>query len=246
MALKNLFRTVVGPQPTEGLTQNEAGGTAYALDDRSALAQYAATGCLAQTFYASAEDQLEMAELLADGLEDSFLAKTAIYARKKGFMKDMPALLCAILAARNSELLETVFPVVIDNGKMLRNFVQIIRSGRIGRKSFGSRVRRLIRNWLASRTDEQLFTASVGNTPSLADIIKMVHPHPETPQREALFAYLIGREYNAENLPEIVRQYIAFREQEEKQVKEDEKFEKKDGHLYFHLNIQVEEKQDGK
>ena len=40
-------------------------------------------------------------------------------------MKDMPALLAAILAVRDLELLAQVFPRVIDSGKMLRNFVQI-------------------------------------------------------------------------------------------------------------------------
>ena len=50
-------------------------------------------------------------------------------------MKDMPALLCAILAVRDVKLLEAIFPRVIDNGKMLRTFVQILRSGVVGRKS---------------------------------------------------------------------------------------------------------------
>ncbi len=33
--------------------------------------------------------------------------------------------------------------------------------------------------------------------PSLADIIKMVHPKPASKSREALFGYLIGREFDA-------------------------------------------------
>ena len=33
--------------------------------------------------------------------------------------------------------MKAVFPRVIDNGKMLRNFVQVVRSGTVGRKSFG-------------------------------------------------------------------------------------------------------------
>ena len=44
---------------------------------------------------------------------------------------------------------------MIDNPRMLRTFVQIVRSGAVGRKSLGTRPRRLIRNWLAERTDEQ-------------------------------------------------------------------------------------------
>ena len=57
-------------------------------------------------------------------------------------MKDMPALLLAVLSAKSPALLAQVFARVIDNGRMLRNFVQILRSGAVGRKSLGSRRRR--------------------------------------------------------------------------------------------------------
>ena len=40
-------------------TRNRAGGPAYRLSDRQALAQLAATGCLNQTFYADARTQLD-------------------------------------------------------------------------------------------------------------------------------------------------------------------------------------------
>ena len=98
-------------------------------------------------------------------------------------MKDMPALLAAVLAARDVRLLERVFDRVIDTPRMLRTFVQIVRSGVTGRKSLGTAPRRAIRRWLETRSDEQLFAASVGNDPSLADIVKMVHPKPATAAR---------------------------------------------------------------
>ena len=119
-------------------------------------------------------------------------------------MKDMPVVLCAVLSVKNPQLLRTVFDRVVDDGKMLRNFVQVLRSGVAGRKSLGTVPKKLAQRWLASRTDEQVFRASVGNDPSLADLIKMVHSKPANPSREALYGYLIGRKHNAEALPEIV------------------------------------------
>jgi len=80
-----------------------------------------------------------------------------------------------------------------------------------GRKSLGTLPKRLILKWIEKRDDAALFRASVGNDPSLADIIKMVHPKPATKSREALFSYLIGRPYNAAELTEIARQYEAFK-----------------------------------
>lgn len=211
MANQNLFSTK--SSANENLTVNEAGGSAYAFSPRHMLAQYAVTGCLNQTFYATAETQLETVLELARNpeIDDEFLAKTAVYARKSGFMKDMPALLCAVLAARKSPVLEQVFPLVIDSGKMLRTFVQIVRSGAVGRKSFGSAVRRLIRQWFEKRTDAQIFNSSIGNAPSMADVIKMVHPRPKTEERRNLFAYLLGHEYQLELLPENARQFELFK-----------------------------------
>ncbi len=213
MASKTLFQTIAGKLLPKTDTHNEAGGSAYQMSAAHALAQYAATGCLNGTFYASGEDQLAKVLKLCQGVEPEFIARTALYARSKGHMKDMPALLLAVLSVKSPGLLAEVFDRVIDSPKMLRNFVQIMRSGVVGRKSLGSAPKWLILQWLENRTDEQLFTGSVGNDPSLADIIKMVHPKPTTPSRQALYGYLIGREHDKASLPELVRTYEKIKRQ---------------------------------
>ena len=77
-----------------------------------------------------------------------FVAKAALYARSRGAMKDMPALLAAWLTVADPDLAVRVFGRVIDNGRMLRNFVQIMRSGAVGRTSLGTRPKRLVQLWL--------------------------------------------------------------------------------------------------
>jgi 60 kDa SS-A/Ro ribonucleoprotein len=211
MANKNLFRSIVGRLAPKTDTRNEAGGVAYAFSAEHALAQYAATGCLNATYYASGEEQLERVLQLCAKVEPEFVAKAAIYARQKGLMKDLPALLCAVLSVRSPGLMAEIFDRVIDSPKMLRNFVQIIRSGVVGRKSLGTLPKRMVLQWLESRSDAQLFTGSVGNDPSLADVIKMVHPKPADPARAALYGYLLGREHDAEALPPLVREYEKFK-----------------------------------
>ena len=191
--------------------RNEHNAPAYALTPKQALAQYAATGCLSATFYADAGEQLDRVLELCERVEPVFVAKTAVYARERGLMKDVPALLLAVLARRDVRLLARVFPRVADNGKMLRNFVQIVRSGVTGRKSLGSAPKRLVREWLESREPAAVFRASVGRSPSFADIVRMVHPKPGDPAREALYGYLLGREVAPEALPEVVRGFEAFK-----------------------------------
>ena len=207
MVNTSLFTTVAGKLLPWADSVNHEGAPAYEMTPRHKLAQYAVTGCLNSTFYASAREQLEVVLDLVENVDPEFIAKTAIYCREKGMMRDMPALLVAALASKGPEYLPVAFDRVINNGKMLRNFVQIMRSGTTGRKSLGSRPKRLVQNWLNRATDMQLVRASVGNTPSLADVIKMVHPKPKDKAREALFAWLIDREHDAALLPEVIREF---------------------------------------
>jgi 60 kDa SS-A/Ro ribonucleoprotein len=211
MANKNLFRSIVGKLIPQTNAVNDEHAPAYRFKSKHALAQYAATGCLNSTFYAGAKDQLDQVLDLCRDVEPEFIAQTAVYARERGFMKDMPAMLCAVLSLKDRALLARVFPRVVDNGKMLRNFVQIMRSGTAGRKSLGTAPKRLVREWFESRTDEQVFAASVGQSPSLADVIKMVHPKPASASRSALYAYFMGRNHDASVLPEVVRTFEAFK-----------------------------------
>lgn len=211
MANQTLFQSLRGKRLPAPDAVNEEQAPAYAFTARHALAQYAVTGCLSGTFYATAETQLETVLKLCREVEPEFIAKTAVYCRERGYMKDMPALLCAVLATRDAAQLRKAFERVIDNGRMVRNFVQILRSGATGRKSLGTSPKRMVQRWLEGRSDEALFRASVGQSPSLADVIKMVHPRPAGPAREALYGYLIGRPHDSAALPEVVRQFEAFK-----------------------------------
>lgn len=215
MASKSLFSFAGKARAAD--TLNEASGKAYAFSPEHALAQYAVTGTLHNTFYASAEDQLDKVLELSDKVSPELLAKTAIYCRERGYMKDVPALLVAYLAKRDVALMARVFPRVIDNGKMLRNFVQIVRSGRIGRKSLGSAPKRAARTWFSSRTPESVFRGSIGASPTMGDVIKLVRPSPtagdgtKDTAREALYGYLVGKSLDTAALPAPVRDYEAFK-----------------------------------
>ncbi|MDQ0038166.1 60 kDa SS-A/Ro ribonucleoprotein [Variovorax boronicumulans] len=211
MANLQLFQTQRGVLPPSANVRNEAGGAAYALSPKHLLAQLAATGCLNNTFYAQAQDQLDAVLALAREVDPVFVAKTAVYARRAGHMKDMPALLAATLAVRDVSLLAKVFDRVVDNGKMLRNFVQMLRSGAVGRKSLGTRPKKLVQQWLLEASEAQLLNASVGNTPSLADVVKMVHPKPAEAWRAAWFAWLIDRPYALEALPPVTQAFERFK-----------------------------------
>lgn len=212
MANKSVFASIKGRLLPATSTQNAAGAPAYRYSDAHALAQVAMTGTFGTTYYQDPMQELTRTLELANKVDPSFLAQTAVYTRKFGHMKDMPALLLAVLAARDPILFCTVFGRVVDNGKMLRTFVQIMRSGQTGRKSPGSAPKRMVANWLNEASDRAILQANVGRDPSLADVIKMVHPKPGNPAREALFAWIVGRPCDVALLPVAVQDFLRFKE----------------------------------
>lgn len=201
-------------------TQNDAGGKAYSYTSKQALAQFAVTGTFHGSYYANAQTQLDRVKDLANECDSEFLAKLAVYSREQGKMKDVPAYLLAVLAARNeTEWFKRAFPRVCNNSKVLLGFAQIIRSGVTGRSSFGTSIKRQIQNWLTSKRPKSLYLASVGHSdPSLADLIKMVHPRPRSEEQSAMFSYLLGKECDFALLPPDIQAFEALKRGETHEI----------------------------
>jgi 60 kDa SS-A/Ro ribonucleoprotein len=218
MANKTLFSSTKSKLPRTD-TWNEAGGRAYKFEPKHALAQMAATGCFNGVYYASAESQLDEMRKLIDQVDDNvFLAKLAVYARERAYMKDMPAALLVVLSKRDTELLHRVFDRVVDNGCVLRTMFQMIRSGQFGRTSLSSSLQRAFQRWLNEASVGKLLSASIGNDPSLRDVLRMARPTPRDNERRALFGWLTDKEIDKwapateADLPAQVQALIAYRQ----------------------------------
>jgi 60 kDa SS-A/Ro ribonucleoprotein len=212
MANKGLFASAVArllAPPADILNRELA--PAYAYGPEHKLAQLAATGTLQDAFYASAETQLAEVLEAARSVDPLFAAKAAVFARTRGTMKDMPALLTAWLTVADPDLAVRIFPRTIDNGRMLRNFVQMMRSGTVGRKSLGTRPKRLVQQWLERASMARLMQAATGKDPSLADIVRMVHPKPADEGRRAFYGWLIGKPYDVGALPAEIAEFEAWK-----------------------------------
>ena len=218
MANKTLFSSIKS-RFVRTNTVNEAGGRAYKFTPKHALAQMAATGCFNGTYYTRAEHQLDEMRTLIDQVDDNvFLAKLAVYARERAYIKDMPAALLVVLSKRDTELLHRTFDRVVDNGRVLRTMFQMIRSGQFGRTSLSSSLQRAFQRWLNEASVNQLLSASIGNDPSLRDVLRLARPTPRDNARRALFGWLTGKEIekwapaNATDLPAQVQGLIAYRQ----------------------------------
>ncbi len=82
---------------------NRAGGAAYDLGAKEALAQLAVTGTFNNTFYTSGVDQMARIKELTGKVEPAFLAKLAVYSRRRGFMKDMPIFLLGLVSGQAAQ-----------------------------------------------------------------------------------------------------------------------------------------------
>jgi len=183
---------------------NSEGGAAYQRTAKQHLAQLATTGCFAGTFYISAKMQLDQVLGLAKEVDDEFLAKLAVYSRQHAFMKDMPVALLAILSTRNPTLTRRIFPQVVNNPRMVRTFFQLIRSGQFGRRGFGSALRNCLQRWFLDTPAVALINGTIGNKPSLRDVLRMVRPDPgDQSDRDQLFCWIAGREGDTHAVKEL-------------------------------------------
>lgn len=220
MANSTLFSSIKSLLPRAN-SRNEAGGPAYALAPRHALAQLAATGCFNGAYYATAEDQLaQLRALIAQVDDNTYLAKLAVYARERAYMKDMPAALLVALSKRDPALLHRVFDRVVDNGRVLRTVFQMVRSGQFERKGLSSSLQRAFQRWLNEASVAKLLSASIGHDPSLRDILRMARPTPKDNARRALFGWLTDKSVDkwapatAADLPGEVQALMAYRQAE--------------------------------
>ncbi|MCG8649699.1 MAG: TROVE domain-containing protein [Pirellulales bacterium] len=217
MANKSLFSSITSVLP-RATTVNEAGGPAYKFPAKHALAQLAATGTFGNVFYTSAQDQLDQLRKLIDEVDDNeYLAKLAVYSRERAYMKDMPAALLVTLSTRDTALMHKVFDRVADNGRVLRTVFQMVRSGQFGRKGLSSSLQRAFQRWLNEASTGKLLSASIGNDPSLRDVLRMARPTPKDNARRALFGWLTDKEVDKwapateADLPAAVQSLNAFR-----------------------------------
>ncbi len=230
MANKSLFASLTNRLPRANAI-NEAGGRAHKLEPKHALAQVAATGTFGNAFYSTAETQLDEVLKLIDEVDDNqYLAKLALYAREKAFMKDMPAALLVALSVRDTELMHRVFDRVVDNGRVLRTVFQMIRSGQFknkagkGRVGLSSSVQRAFQRWLNTASVGKLLSASIGNDPSLRDILRMARPTPKDNARRAMFGWLTDKSIEKwapateSDLPVEVQSLIAYRNSESEEA----------------------------
>jgi len=103
---------------------------------------------------------------------------------------DQTALSLAVLTVLDSEVLQTIWFESVKDTDILSAYVQVIRSGAVGRRSFGTKIKHLIQEWLNQASVDVL---RAGCQDCLSEVIRLTHPSPCDKEHRDLFASLTRR-----------------------------------------------------
>lgn len=169
---------------------NSSGGKVVELNAEEKLVKLALTSVFNDGL-STGNDQIREFNVAAEHVTSKFLAQCIIYAYQTGHMRDTTAYMLALLSKRDTKLFRQVFAYITPDGRMLRNFVGVIRSGLTGRKSLGSACKAAINSALNSFNTYQWVQASIGNNPSIKDVIKLSHYKPNV-HNDTIVKWILG------------------------------------------------------
>lgn len=186
-------------------TANREGYPAYARSLEEQYVQTLLTNTIGNTFYADSETLLSEADALHDQMLEknpNFVAKALIFARNRGLMRLQPIFGLAKLSSVSTELFARIFDNVVLIPSDLQDFMVILEGQ--GRGQGGRAVKRQVARFLNNVSEYWAIKYNGrGRGYSLGDIVKTVHPKPISDTQKAIFAYLVGKEYDKTQVPQI-------------------------------------------
>lgn len=146
----------------------------------------------------AAEDIVRCAREVPPG----FAARAAVLSARQG-RRRVSTLLLAVLSTIDSGLFAEVFPAAVCPGDAgaVRQFAWWVRSGIAGRRSFGTRPKKSLQDWLNATPPGILRAEAFAGEPRLADIVAWTHPKAPGPEHALIYAWMTGRPADASRLP---------------------------------------------
>lgn len=186
-------------------TTNREGYPAYTRSLEEQYVQTLLTNTIGNTFYADSDTLLSEADALHDQMLErnpEFVAKALVFARNKGLMRLQPIFGLAKLSSISTELFAKIFDNVVLIPSDLQDFFTILEG--LGRGQGGRSIKRQVTRFLNNISEYWAIKYNGrGRGYSLGDIVKTVHPKPISDKQKAIFAYLVGKEYDKTQVMQI-------------------------------------------
>ena len=164
-------------------TVNLAGGAAFTKSNTELLDQFAMTGTLGCSFYATAEENTQQALELLEKCSAEEIAPAIIKGRNEGFIRTFPILGLVELSKKDPIVFSVTFPQIIKTGNDLADFIDICRSSR----GLGRSIKRAIKDWLSLNTTPYY---AQKYRKQLADAIRLCRMPGDV---DPIFGYILGK-----------------------------------------------------
>lgn len=176
----------------ENTSSNFAGGTSYMLSPTYALYSAAVTSLLHDTYYETGSERLARLQDLIAQNDPMFVAKLAVYAREKMYLRTMPIVLVVELCKHQSgnSLVRKTLRRIIQRPDEITETLAYYTSARKEPKKL-NKLAHQIQKGLAdafNKFDEYQFAKyNRKGTIQLRDALFIVHPRPKDEAQQAIF-----------------------------------------------------------
>ena len=186
-------------------TTNVDGFGAYVRPLEEQYLQSLLTNTMGGTYHTSQEkDFAQATELHARAItaDPAFAAAALGFARQKGYMRLQPIYGLAYLSKLAPQYLDIAYKGVIQIPDDLFEFKSIINA--MGRGEGGRAIKRCDHTFLNNLSEYHAIKYNGrGRGYNLTDVIRTSHPKPINAKQQAIFSYLVGKEYDAAQIPQI-------------------------------------------
>lgn len=169
------------------------------------------TNTMGGTYYTKKEKDMESAinlHKIMIAKDPGFAAAAIAFAREKGYMRLQPILGLAHLATMAPQFLGKVYHKTILIPDDLFEFKSILNA--MGRGEGGRAIKREDSKFLNNLSEYWAIKYNGrGRGYNLTDVIRTSHPQPIDEKHQAIFSYLVGREFDHSEVPQISA-YIAL------------------------------------
>lgn len=190
---------------TSPTTVNKEGFPAYTRSLKERYLQMLLTNTMGNTYYSNSKELLESSEKLHDEMikaDSRFAADALAFARKEGYMRLQPIFGVVKLFEAKSSWARWAFSKVILIPSDLQDFMTIYK-GR-GHGEGGRAVKNAVNFFLGGVSEYWAIKYNGrGRGYSLGDIVATSHPKAHDDKQNNIYRYLLGKDFDANMLPQI-------------------------------------------
>lgn len=197
-------------KPAGNKTVNHEGGQAYKMDSALELYSRVCTASLQNKFYESADKAVASIRGLIAKCDPVFVAKLAVYAREKMYLRSVPLVLAVELAKvhRGDDLVKRMITRVIQRPDEITEILSYyaVANGRNGQKKLSklsNQVKRGVADSFGKFNAYGFAKYNRAGEVTLKDAVKLTHPRPKNEAEAALIKQILDGTLETPNTWEV-------------------------------------------